>query len=62
MQQTEAIRLSDRLDATLDWLSASHRRAALTLLVIALVALLPGFARCLRQTATRVASRSRPSK
>jgi 4-amino-4-deoxy-L-arabinose transferase-like glycosyltransferase len=44
MQQTEAIRLSDRLDATLDWLSASHRRAALTLLVIALVALLPGFA------------------
>jgi 4-amino-4-deoxy-L-arabinose transferase-like glycosyltransferase len=44
MRRTETIRFSDRLDATLDWLSGSHRRAAFTLLVIALVALLPGFA------------------
>jgi 4-amino-4-deoxy-L-arabinose transferase-like glycosyltransferase len=44
MQRTEAIRLSDRLEATLDWLSASHGRAVLTLLVVAWVALLPGIA------------------
>jgi 4-amino-4-deoxy-L-arabinose transferase-like glycosyltransferase len=44
MQTTGAVGLSGWLDAALDWLSSSHRRATLTLLVIALVALLPGFA------------------
>ena len=38
------IALSGRLDAILDWLSLSHRRAALALIVVALVVLLPGFA------------------
>jgi 4-amino-4-deoxy-L-arabinose transferase-like glycosyltransferase len=36
--------LSGRLDAALDWLSANHLRAVLTLLVLSLLALLPGFA------------------
>lgn len=33
-----------RLDAAVEWLSATHRRAALTLLVVALICMLPGFA------------------
>jgi 4-amino-4-deoxy-L-arabinose transferase-like glycosyltransferase len=44
MQRTDTIRLSDRLDAVLDWLSASNGRALLTLFVVAWVALLPGIA------------------
>jgi 4-amino-4-deoxy-L-arabinose transferase-like glycosyltransferase len=44
MQRTDTIRLSDRLDAVLDWLSASNGRAVLTLFVVAWVALLPGIA------------------
>ena len=44
MQRTDTIRLSDRLDAMLDWLSASNGRAVLALFVVAWVALLPGFA------------------
>ena len=44
MQGTGAISLSGRLDAALDWLSTSHRRAAFTLLALSLVAFLSGFA------------------
>ncbi|MEX0589542.1 MAG: glycosyltransferase family 39 protein [Xanthobacteraceae bacterium] len=44
MQSAGTIDVSGRLDASLDWLTASHRRAALALLIIALICLLPGFA------------------
>ncbi len=33
-----------RIDAALEWFSASHRRAALALFIVALICLLPGFA------------------
>jgi 4-amino-4-deoxy-L-arabinose transferase-like glycosyltransferase len=35
---------SSRIDAALEWLSSSHRRAAALLFVVALICLLPGFA------------------
>jgi 4-amino-4-deoxy-L-arabinose transferase-like glycosyltransferase len=43
MQTFSAFKVVDRLDNAIDWLTASHRRAALALLAIALVTLLPGF-------------------
>ena len=39
-----SIHVARRLDAVLDWLSQSHLRASLALLVLSLVCLLPGFA------------------
>lgn len=43
MQNSRVLDPFDRLDAALDWIAASHRRAAIALVVIALVTLLPGF-------------------
>lgn len=44
MQSIRSLDFFARIDAGLDWLSASHRRAASALLVVALVSFLPGIA------------------
>jgi 4-amino-4-deoxy-L-arabinose transferase-like glycosyltransferase len=44
MHKASILDLSGRLNAILDWISATHRRVAIALIAVALVCMLPGLA------------------